>query len=79
MTGPWASKKPTGTALIVVDDVVAACPYVVRRDNRIIATFARKALAEEFAQGRSWHDESRFVVHTASEVIVAYRDGEETA
>jgi hypothetical protein len=64
---------------VPVDDVVAACPYIVRRDNRIIATFAKKALAEEFAQGRSWNDESEFVVHTASEIIVSYRDGEEVS
>jgi hypothetical protein len=27
---------------------------------------------------RSFNDESRFTVHTAAEVIVAYQDGEET-
>ena len=73
------SQKPPSRALVTVDDVVAACPYIVRRDNRIIATFAKKALAEEFAQGRSWNDESEFVVHTASEIIVSYRDGEEVS
>jgi hypothetical protein len=76
---PWSAKKEPSRELVLIDDVVAACPYIVRRDNRIIATFARKALAEEFAQGRSWHDESLFVVRTASEVIASYRDGEETS
>ena len=73
------AKPEPSRELVPVDDVVATCPYIVRRDNRIIATFAKKALAEEFAQGRSWNDESLFMVHTASEVIVSYRDGEETA
>ena len=49
----------------------------MRRDHRIIAAFAKKALAEEWAQMRSFNDESRFTVHTAMEVIVAYQDGEE--
>ena len=38
------SQKPPSRALVPVDDVVAACPYIVRRDNRIIATFAKKAV-----------------------------------
>jgi len=33
--------------------------------------------AEDWAQMRSWDDESRFAVHTAQEVIAAYQDGEE--
>ena len=74
-----AAKPEPSRALVPVDDVVAACPYIVRRDERIIATFAKKTLAEEFAQGRRWNDEIRFMVHTASEVIVRYRDGEEVS
>ena len=58
-----AAKPEPSRALVPVDDVVATCPYIVRRDNRIIATFAKKALAEEFAQGRSWNDE--VLVHGA--------------
>ena len=37
----------------------------------------RKMAAEDWAQMRSWDDESRFAVHTAQEVIAAYQDGEE--
>ena len=52
MTGPW--RKPTGTALMVVDDVVDNLPFIVRRDHRIVAAFARKSAAEDWAQGRSY-------------------------
>ena len=71
-------KKEPGRELVPVDDVVGNLPFIVRRDHRIVAAFAKKALAEEWAQMRSFNDESRFTVHTASEVIVAYQDGEET-
>ena len=70
-------KPPTGTALIPVDDLVDNLPFIVRRDHRIVAAFARKAAAEEWAQNRSYSDESRFTVHTASEVLFAFQDGEE--
>jgi hypothetical protein len=71
-------KKPTGTALIPVDDVVDNLPFIVRRDHRIVAAFARQAAAIEWAEYRSYSDESRFTVHTAVEVVGAYQDGEET-
>ena len=71
-------KKEPGRELVPLDDVVGNLPFIVRRDHRIVAAFARKAPAEEWAQMRSFNDESRFTVHTASEVIVAYQDGEET-
>jgi hypothetical protein len=70
-------KKPTGTALMLVDDLVDNLPFVVRRDHRIVAAFARKAAAIEWAELRSINDESRFTVHTAAEVIGAWQDGEE--
>jgi hypothetical protein len=70
-------KKPTGTALIPIDDVVDNLPFIVRRDHRIVAAFARKAAAEEWAQMRSWNDESRFTVHTAAEVLFVFQDGKE--
>ena len=70
-------RKPTDTALMLVDDVVDNLPFIVRRDHRIVAAFARKMAAEDWAQMRSWTDESRFTVHTAQEVIAAYQDGEE--
>lgn len=75
MTGPW--RKPTGTALMVIDDIVDNLPFIVRRDHRIVAAFARKSAAEDWAQGRSYNDESRFTVHTAAEVVMVYQDGEE--
>ena len=71
-------KKEPGRELVPVDDVVGNLPFIVRRDYRIVAAFTKKALAEDWAQLRSFNDESRFTVHTASEVIVAYQDGEET-
>jgi hypothetical protein len=70
-------KPATSTALIPVDDVVDNLPFIVRRDHRIVAAFARQAPAEEWAQMRSFNDESRFTVHTATEVIAAYQDGDQ--
>jgi hypothetical protein len=66
----------TGTALIPVDDVVGNLPFIVRRDHRIVAAFARQVAAIEWAEYRSCSDESRFTVHTAQELIAAYQDGE---
>ena len=60
-----------------VDDLVGNLPFIVRRDHRIVAAFARKAAAEEWAQLRSWNDESWFTVHTAAEVLFGFQDGEE--
>jgi hypothetical protein len=48
----------------------------VRRDHRIVAAFARKAAAVDWAEMRSFNDESRFTVHTAAEVIDAFQYGE---
>ena len=70
-------RKEPSRALVPVDDVIGNLPYIVRRDHRIVAAFAKKTLAEEWAQMRSWNDESCFTVHTAAEVITAYQDGEE--
>jgi hypothetical protein len=67
--------KPS-TALIAIDDVIDNLPFIVRRDHRIVAGFAKKTHALEWAETRSWNDESRFAVHTANEVINAYTDGE---
>jgi hypothetical protein len=64
-------------ALMLIDDVVDNLPFIVRRDHRIVAAFARKQAAEDWASYRSCSDESRFTLHTAQEVIVAYQDGEE--
>ena len=67
--------RKTGTALMLVDDVVDNLPFIVRRDHRIVAAFARKAAAIDWAEMRSFNDESRFTVHTAKAVINAYQDG----
>ena len=45
-------KKSPGTALMVVDDVIDNLPLIVRCDHRIVAAFARKMAAEDFAQSR---------------------------
>ena len=70
------NRKPASTALIAIDDVVDNLPFIVRRDHRIVAGFARKAAAIEWAEMRSWNDESRFTVHTASEVVETFQHGE---
>jgi hypothetical protein len=36
--------KPS-TALIAIDDVIDNLPFIVRRDHRIVAAFAKKAAA----------------------------------
>jgi hypothetical protein len=69
-------KKELGRELVPLDDVVGNLPFIVRRGHRIVAAFACKETAEEWAQMRSWSDESRFTVHTATEVFV-FQDGEE--
>jgi len=67
--------KPKGTALIPIDNVVDNLPFIVRSDHRIVAAFAEKAAAEDWAQMRSFNDESQLTVHTASEVLFIFRDG----
>jgi len=70
-------KKDPSRELMPIDEVVANLPFIVQRDHRIVAAFARKAAAEEWAQMRSFNDESRFTVHTAAEVLFVFQDGEE--
>jgi hypothetical protein len=70
-------KVQSSRELMLVDDVVDNLPFIVRRDHRIVAAFARKATAEEWAQMRSFNDESRFTVHTAAEVLFVFQDGED--
>ena len=70
------TRKEPSRALVPVDDVIRNLPFIVRRDHRIVAAFARKAAAVDWAELRSWNDESRFTVHTAAEVIGAFQDGE---
>ena len=52
--------------------VVDNLPFIVRRDHRIVAAFARKSAATDWAESRSYNDESRFTVHTATEVVAIY-------
>ena len=63
-------------ALTLVDDVVDNLPFIVRRDHRIVAAFARKQAAIDWAELRSFNDESRFTVHTAEEIINDFQNGE---
>jgi hypothetical protein len=74
----FKTKRTTGTALTPIDDVVDNLPFVVRRDHRIIAAFAKLRYAQDWSSEKSFSDESPFTIHTASEVIETYRDGEPT-
>lgn len=67
--------KP-GTALIAIDDVVDNLPFIVRRDHRMVAAFTKLRAAQDWASDKSYSDESLFTVHTATETIDSYRDGE---
>jgi len=60
---------------IPVEDAAEHLPYIVRRDSKLAAAFARKELAIEWAELRSYNDESDFTVHTATAVIAVYRNG----
>jgi hypothetical protein len=69
-------KKEPGRELMVVDDVVANLSFIVRRDHRIVAAFARKQPAIDWAELRSFNDESRFTVHTAQQIVNVFQNGE---
>ena len=45
-------------------------------DQQIVAAFARKQPAIDWAELRSFNDESRFTVHTAEEIINVFQNGE---
>lgn len=60
-----------------VEEAAEVLPYVVRRDTRLVAAFANRQQAEDFAVYRSMGDESEFVVHTATAVLAVYRDGDD--
>ncbi len=62
---------------IPAEEAVEELPYLVRRDNRLVAAFARKDHATEWAEMRSFNDESRFTVHTATAVLAVFKDGED--
>ena len=58
-----------------VEEASEVLPYIVRRDSKLSAAFAKKDHALEYAETRSYHDESSFTVHTATAVLAVYRDG----
>ena len=62
---------------VPVEEAVEHLPYLVRRDARLAAAFARKDHAEDYARDRSYNDESKFTVHTATAVLDVYRDGDD--
>jgi hypothetical protein len=68
-------RKSDSTELVPIDDVVSNLPFIVRRDHRIAAAFAKQSHAVDWAQTRSFDDESRFTIHTASKVIDIFQDG----
>ena len=62
---------------VPVEEAVESLPYLVRRDTRLAAAFARKEQAIEWAELRSYNDESKFTVHTERAILAVYRDGED--
>ena len=70
------SRKEPGRELMLADDVVGNLPFIVRRDHRIVAAFARKQPAIDWAELRSFNDESLFTVHTAQEIVNVFQNGE---
>ena len=76
MNRPWSTaKKEPSRELVPIDDLIAACPYLVRGDGRIVSAFARKQAAVDWAELRSFNDELKFVVHTANEIVDEFQDG----
>jgi hypothetical protein len=69
-------KKDPGRELMPIDEVVGNLPFIVRRDHRIVAAFARKQPAIDWAELRAFNDESRFTVHTAQEIVNVFQNGE---
>ena len=56
--------------------VAASHPSSAVPRHRMVAAFARKQAAIDWAMMKSFDDESRFSVHTDEKVVDAYRDGE---
>ena len=69
------TRKEPSRELVPIDDVIGNLPFIVRRDHRIVAAFARKAAATDWAELKSFNDESRFTVHTAVEIVDCFQDG----
>ena len=58
MNRPWSTaKKEPSRELVLVDDVIGNLPFIVRRDHRIVAAFARKQAAPDWSELRSFNDE----------------------
>ena len=56
-----------------------ALPYLVRRGRQLVAAFAQKSEANNWARDFSNYrdSESTFYIHTAGEILSAFRDGSE--
>ena len=63
--------RKTSTALIAIDDLIYNLPFVVRRDHRMVAAFAKKAHALDWAEMRSFNDEAalRCILPTKSSTL----------
>jgi hypothetical protein len=73
----FLNRKEQSRELVPIDDLVAALPFICRRDGRIVAAFARLKAAQDWASDKSYSDESLFVIHTAAEVLAEYRAGDQ--
>jgi hypothetical protein len=69
----FLAKKEPSRELVPIDDVVANLPFIIRRDHRIVAAFARKQPAIDWAELRSFHDKSRFTVHKPKTSLTSFR------
>jgi hypothetical protein len=69
----FLAKKEPSRELVPIDDVVANLPFIIRRDHRIVAAFARKQPAIDWTELRSFHDESRFTVHKPKTSLTSFR------
>ena len=69
----FLAKKEPSRELVLIDDVVANLPFIIRRDHRIVAAFARKQRAIDWAELRSFHDKSRFTVHKPKTSLTSFR------
>ena len=71
----FLAKKEPSRELVPIDDVVANLPFIIRRDHRIVAAFARKQPAIDWTELRSINDESRFTVHKPKTSLTSFRTG----
>ena len=65
--------RTQSTALVPIDDDVDNLPFIVRFATApSLRRSPGRQRRSKGAEMRSWNDESRFTVHTAADVIVAY-------